>query len=251
MEGALALVNGYLGTRAAVEEGSGVSTPATFLNGVFDATPLAAAEAAATPTGRWPSPPHRAGGGPGLVEAADHRRRRAADPGDGRGPRPPPPSTCAAACCCGSGGCAPAPTTRLRSLRFASLQDRHVLGQALELVAEDWSGPVTVEAVVDGDVTNENGVRHLVGHRTRPVDDGLLLETRTAEEASASAWPPRPGSPATTAAGAGRGRGPASGRWCAATASRRRPAWRLQKLVTVFTGRDDPDPAGAPSGSAR
>ena len=49
VEGALALVNGYLGTRAAVEEGSGASAPATFLNGVFDATPLAAAEAAATP----------------------------------------------------------------------------------------------------------------------------------------------------------------------------------------------------------
>ena len=117
-------------------------------------------------------------------------------------------------------------TTRLRSLRFASLHDRHVLGQALELVAEDWSGPVTVEAVVDGDVTNENGVRHLVGHRTRPVDGGLLLETRTA--GGHRRLPGHLDHPhrRRRRRGAGRGRGPASGRWCAATASRRRPGGR-------------------------
>jgi trehalose/maltose hydrolase-like predicted phosphorylase len=49
IEGALALVNGYVGTRAAVEEGSAVSTPATFLNGVFDAASHAATQAATTP----------------------------------------------------------------------------------------------------------------------------------------------------------------------------------------------------------
>jgi trehalose/maltose hydrolase-like predicted phosphorylase len=49
VEGAFALVNGYLGTRAAVEEGSAASPPATFLAGVFDTPTQAVAQAAATP----------------------------------------------------------------------------------------------------------------------------------------------------------------------------------------------------------
>jgi trehalose/maltose hydrolase-like predicted phosphorylase len=49
VEGTFALVNGYLGTRGAVEEGSAVSTPATFLNGVFDTATMASAQAASTP----------------------------------------------------------------------------------------------------------------------------------------------------------------------------------------------------------
>ena len=136
-------------------------------------------------------------------------------------------------------------TTRLRSLRFASLHDRHVLGQALELVAEDWSGPVTVEAVVDGDVTNENGVRHLVGHRTRPVDGGLLLETRTADQGVGVCL-----ATSTTLTGDDGGEVPAEDEAGERALVRRHRfeaapgrAWRLQKLVTVFTGRDDPDPA--------
>src|SRR5689334_10778442 len=36
IEAVMGLVNGYSGTRAALEEGSAVSRPATFLAGVFD-----------------------------------------------------------------------------------------------------------------------------------------------------------------------------------------------------------------------
>jgi trehalose/maltose hydrolase-like predicted phosphorylase len=247
IEGALALVNGYLGTRAAVEEGSGVSAPATLLNGVFDATPMAAAEAAATPerplavapttelvvAPDWSRLRLVAGGAPLTLETAEvlgHRRvldlRRGVLLREWR---------------LRTGG----RTTRLRSLRFASLDDRHVLGQALELVAEDWSGPVTVEAVVDGDVTNENGVRHLVGHRTRRVDDGLLLETRTADQGVAVCL-----AASTTLTADDGGQVPAGdGPGERALVRRHRfeaapgRAWRLHKLVTVFTGRDDPDPA--------
>ena len=62
-----------------------------------------------------------------------------------------------------------------------SLDDRHILGQALEVLPEDWSGEVMVEAIVNGDVTNAGGVRHLVGHRARRVEGGMLLETATAQ----------------------------------------------------------------------
>ena len=40
IESVCALVNGYCGVRAAVEEGSTASNPAMFVNGVFDAVSL-------------------------------------------------------------------------------------------------------------------------------------------------------------------------------------------------------------------
>ena len=247
IEGALALVNGYLGTRAAVEEGSGASTAAAFLNGVFDAATQAATQAAATPERQvvaaptpelvvapdWSKLRVLVGGAPLTVETAEvlgHRRTLDLRRGvlvrewrlraEGR-------------------------TTRLRSLRFASLADRHLLGQALEVVAEDWTGPVTVEAVVDGAVANEGGVRHLVDHRTRRLQGGTLLEARTAERRLGICLA------ASTVAATGDGdrvvgedepgeRALVQRHQFQAAPGR---AWRLHKLVTVFTGRDDPDPA--------
>jgi trehalose/maltose hydrolase-like predicted phosphorylase len=247
IEGALASVNGYLGTRAAVEEGSSVSTPATFLNGVFDAATQAAAQAAATPQRQvvaaptpelvaapdWSKLRLLADDAPLSVETTeilDHRRildlrrgvlvREWRLRAEGR-------------------------TTRLRSLRFASLADRHVLGQVLEVVAEDWTGLLTVEAIVDGAVANEGGVRHLVGHRTRRVEGGLLLEAATADRRIGICVA------ASTAVAAGDGGGMDGEDQPGERALVQRYRFqvapgrvsRLHKLVTVFTGRDDPDPA--------
>jgi trehalose/maltose hydrolase-like predicted phosphorylase len=252
IEGALALVNGYLGTRAAVEEGSGVSTPATFLNGVFDTATQAAAQAAATPERQIIAAPTAelvvapdwsrlrlvAGGVPLTVETAEvlgHRRtldlRRGVLVREWRLR-------------------AAGRTTRLRSLRFASLADRHVLGQVLEVVAENWTGPLTVEAIVDGAVTNEGGVRHLVDHRTRQLRGGLLLEATTAERRIDICLA------ASTVLDGGDGGSAAGEDQPGETAVVQRHrfelvpgrAWRLHKLVAVFTGRDDPDPAARAAG---
>jgi trehalose/maltose hydrolase-like predicted phosphorylase len=245
IEGAFALVNGYLGTRAAVEEGSGASTPATFLNGVFDTATQAVAQAAATPERQvvaaptpelvvapdWSKLHLVVGGAPLTMETAEvlaHRRtldlRRGVLVREWRLR-------------------ARGRTTRLRSLRFLSLDDRHVLGQVLEVVAEDWSGPVTVEAIVDGEVANEGGVRHLVGHRTRRVEGGMLLETLTAERGIGICLAAR-----TALAGNGRavGEDECGERalvWRSRFEASPGQVWRLQRLVTVFTSRDDPDPA--------
>ncbi|HEX8131892.1 MAG TPA: glycoside hydrolase family 65 protein, partial [Actinomycetes bacterium] len=247
IEGALALVNGYLGTRAAVEEGSGASTPATFLNGLFDTPTETAAQAAATPERQiiaaptpelvvapdWSRLRLLAGGEELTVETAevlDHRRtldlRRGVLVREWRLR-------------------ARGRTTRLRSLRFASLADRHVLGQALEVVAEDWTGPLTVEAIVEAAVTTEGGVRHLVDQRARRVDGGLLLEAATAERRIGICM-----AASTVLAVAGDG-GMAGEEEADETILVQRHrfelapgrAVRLHKLVTVFTGRDDPDPA--------
>jgi kojibiose phosphorylase len=247
IEAVFALVNGYLGTRAAVEEGSEVSDPATFINGVFDTATEEVVQAAATPEHQiiaaptpelvvapdWSQLRIEVDGEPltveddGLLEQRrTHDMRRGLLIRDWRvrsGTR----------------------TTRLRSLRFASLDDRHILGQVLEVTPEDWSGPVKVEAIVDGDVANNGGVRHLVDHQTRRVDGGLLLTSATSEKRTRLCF--------ATAATLHDGEGgevvsedaPTSTalvqRWSFDAKQGRRCT--LRKIVTVFTSRDDKDPA--------
>ncbi|MEE9125303.1 MAG: glycoside hydrolase family 65 [candidate division NC10 bacterium] len=183
VESVCALVNGYCGVRAAVEEGSSVSSPATFVNGVFDAAHELVAQAATTPEHQVIAAPT-----PELVKAPDWSRIRVIIEGvplqlekdhllqqtrtlDMRrgvlvrewrvhdGMR----------------------TTRLRSLRFASLDDRHLLGQFLEITPEDWSGEIALEMLVEGEITSEGGVRHLVGVHTHQESDRLLISAATSE----------------------------------------------------------------------
>jgi trehalose/maltose hydrolase-like predicted phosphorylase len=248
IEAVFALVNGYLGTRAAVEEGSDASDPATFINGVFDTVTEEVAQAAATPEHRIIAAPT-----PELVVAPDWSRLRITVEGE--------PLEIGTAELLGqrrtldmSRGVlvrewrvrAGTRTTRLRSLRFASLDDRHVLGQVLELTPEDWSGSVTVEAIVDGDVTNDGGIRHLVDHRTRRVDGGLLLTTATSEKhirlcfATAATLRESEGSEVTSEDAST----PTAlvQRWSFEATQDR--TCTLRKLVTVFTSRDTTDPAG-------
>jgi trehalose/maltose hydrolase-like predicted phosphorylase len=247
IEAVFALVNGYLGTRAAVEEGSDASDPATFISGVFDTVTEEVAQAASTPEHQiiaaptpelvvapdWSRLRITADGEPLEIESAELlEQRRTLDIRRGvlfrewrvrSGTR----------------------TTRLRSLRFASLDDRHVLGQVLELTPEDWSGPVEVEAIVDGDVTNDGGIRHLIDHQTRRVDEGLLLTTATSEKHTHLCF-------ATAATLRANGGGevdledaPTSTalvqRWSFDATQGR--SYTMRKIVTVFTSRDDSEPA--------
>jgi kojibiose phosphorylase len=247
IEAVLALVNGYQGTRAAVEEGSSVSSPATFLNGVFDAATHLVAQAAATPEHQVIAAPT-----PELVVAPDWSRvrimvddqaltldsadlleqRRTLDMRRGVTVREWRVRS-------GSG------TTRLRSLRCASLVDRHVLVQVLQITPEDWSGSLNLEAIVEGDVTNEGNTQHLVNHLPETVDGGDLLTTYTSEKgiqitfATAATLQtgdsePVEGEDASTDTAIVR-------RWNSDV--QQGTAYTLHKIVTVFTTRDDPAPA--------
>jgi len=247
IEGACALVNGHLGTRAAVDEGSDASAPATFLAGVFDTATQAVAQAAATPDRQVIAAPTAE-----LVVAPDWSKLRIVSDGIAltmdtaevlahRRTLDLRRGVLVREWRLRAGG----RTTRLRSLRFASLEDRHVLGQAIEIMAEDWSGQVTVEAIVDGDVANEGGVRHLGGHRAERVGGGMLLGTTTAQGHIDLCLA------TSTALASGAGREAVSEEepgeralvWRCRFAVSPGRAWRLDKLVTVFSGRDDPDPA--------
>jgi trehalose/maltose hydrolase-like predicted phosphorylase len=245
IEAVFALVNGYLGTRAALEEGSDVSDPATFINGVFDAVTEEVVQAAATPEHQVIAAPT-----PELVVAPDWSRLRITVEGvpleiesaellEQRRTLDMRRGVLIREWRLRSG----TRTTRLRSLRFASLDDRHVLGQVLELTPEDWSGPVEVEAIVEGGVTNDGGVRHLVNHQTHQVDGGLLLTTETAEKRIRLCF--------ATAATLSEGGELDPEDTSTSTALVQRWSFdatqggtcTLRKIVTVFTSRDDEDPA--------
>ncbi|WP_029215681.1 glycoside hydrolase family 65 protein [Kallotenue papyrolyticum] len=246
IEAVLALVNGYQGTRAAVEEGSRVSTPATFLNGVFDVSTEQVAQAAATPDHVVIAAPTQE-----LVVAPDWSRlrliadsqpldlesaellsqRRTLDLHRGVLLREWRLRVAGK-------------TTRLRSLRCASLDDRHVLIQLLEFTPEDWSGTATIEALVEGNVTNEGGVRHLVGTQTGAFEGGLLLTTATSEKQIPIAYATH--ATLTNAEGDNLAWDDVSTpttiiqRWQTAVSAGQ--PLLLQKIVTVWTGRDDADP---------
>lgn len=246
IEAVFALVNGYLGTRAALEEGSDVSDPATFINGVFDTVTEEVMQAAATPEHQIIAAPT-----PELVVAPDWSKLRLTVEGEPlkidsaelleqRRTLDMRRGVLIREWLIRSG----TRTTRLRSLRLASLDDRHVLGQVLELTPEDWSGRLEVEAIVDGDVTNDGGVRHLTDHQNWRVDEGLLLTTETVSKrirlsfATGATLRERdggelPSEDASTSTALVQ-------RWSFDAAQGR--SYTMRKIVTVFTSRDDPDP---------
>ncbi len=246
IEAVIALVNGYGGTRAAVEEGSSASTPATFVNGVFDAATALVAQAAAradfqviaAPTPElvvapnWSRVRIAADGAPVTLDDAELiEQRRTLDMHRG---------VLVREWRVRSGG----NTTRLRSLRCASLADRHVLVQVLEITPEDWSGSLVVDAIVDGDVTNEGNTRHLVEHQTQAIDSGHVLTTVTSEKRvplAFAAWAtlqgggdPLPTEDASTDTAIVQ-------HW--SVDAQQGTTYALHKIVTVFTGRDAADPA--------
>ncbi len=158
VEAVYAMVNGYLGTRAAIEEGSPASRPATFIAGVFNTPDRPQIAELDEPI-------------PEIIVAPDWSRLRIAVEGQDLH--------------IGAVGVellgqrrvldmrqgvllrewrvrdAAGRVTSLRSLRFASLDDRHALAQLLMLTPENYSGRITLESSVDGRVTNENNIVHL------------------------------------------------------------------------------------------
>jgi kojibiose phosphorylase len=177
IEAVLALVNGYLGTRAALEEGSDVSRPATFIAGVFNVPPEPQTPELPHPISELVVVPNWARlrievEGQELrldkVELLEQRRvldmRQGVLTRDWR--------------VCDSAG----RITRLRSVRFASLHDRHMLFQQVTLTPENYSGRVMLESTVDGRVSNANNAVNLAPILTREIAHGALLTMQTTDE---------------------------------------------------------------------
>jgi trehalose/maltose hydrolase-like predicted phosphorylase len=246
IEAVFALLNGYQGTRAVVEEGGPAARPATFIAGVFNTPDRPQTAELESPI-------------PEIVVAPDWSRVRIVVEGqelrldqaelldqrrvldmrqgvllrewrvrDGAGR-----------------------VTSLRSLRFASLDNRHALVQLLTLVPENYSGRIVLESLVDGNVANENDTRHLTpgpspaaageGRSSaagqlllvRTIQSGYVLAFAAHADLRGSAGAAIEGSPIEAPALVGR-------RW--EWDAQQGRVYELCKLAAVVTSRDTPDP---------
>jgi trehalose/maltose hydrolase-like predicted phosphorylase len=244
VEAVLALVNGYGGTRAAMEEGSGVSRPASFVAGVFNTPAQPQAPELEAPIPEIVVAPNWSRvrivvedqelrlDAPGVELLAQRRvldmrqgillREWRVRDGAGR-------------------------VTSLRSLRFASLADRHALVQLLMIMPENYSGRITLESLVDGRVTNENNTVHLAPVAAKEIPNGTQLTMRTLESDYTLSYAahadlrdarggPVAGAPIVEDRAVGR-----SWAWQAQPGQ----VYELRKLVAVVTSRDTADPAVA------
>jgi kojibiose phosphorylase len=115
----------------------------------------------------------------------------------------------------------------------------------LEITPQDWSGEVVLEMLVEGDVTNEGGVRHLVGLQTRQEGDRLLLSAVTSEKKIAicfGAWASLTSDQGSQIDGVRECQERSVvHRWTFRVEHGR--AYTCEKICTVFTSRDVPEPA--------
>jgi trehalose/maltose hydrolase-like predicted phosphorylase len=130
--------NGYSGTRAALEERGLYSNPATFLAGVFDTGPGAPGVSELAIAPNWTEVHLRTESGPidlATGETLEHARTLDLRQGivwrdwlhrDAAGRE-----------------------TRIRTLRFASLADRHVLVQSVAVTALNYSGRLDLSALLE------------------------------------------------------------------------------------------------------
>jgi trehalose/maltose hydrolase-like predicted phosphorylase len=165
IEAVCALVNGYGGTRAAIEEGSAISRPATFIAGIFNTPAQPQTPELDEPIPEIVVAPNWSrlriaveGQSLSLDQAELLEQRRVLDLRQGFLLREWRVRDSAGR------------ITRLRSLRFASLDERHALVQLLTLTPENYSGRITLESLLDGRVTNENNTIHLAPVEARALE---------------------------------------------------------------------------------
>lgn len=168
IESLLAIGNGYLGSRGSLAEGTSASRPATLLAGAFEPSADISRVPELLVLPDWGRLRLTIGGDPFSVETNEvfsHRRtldtRRGLLLREGvvRGP----------------GG----HVTRLRTFHLASLADRHLLAEGVEICPLNYSGTVRVEAILSGEVRSESGALHWEGFEGRCTAAGPLLSGRS------------------------------------------------------------------------
>ncbi|MDC3952370.1 glycoside hydrolase family 65 protein [Polyangium jinanense] len=168
IESLLTIANGYLGMRGSLAEGSSVSRPATFLAGAFEASSDVSPVPELVIAPDWGRLRFTVEGEPFGVETTsmerhhrtlDLRRGLLLREGLGTGP----------------GGHA----TRIRTVHLASLANRHLLLEAVEISPHNFSGTVVVDAVLSGDVKSGSGSSHWAGFEPRHGLVGPILVGKT------------------------------------------------------------------------
>jgi kojibiose phosphorylase len=146
LESSMTIGNGYLGTRGSLEEGSKASVPATLIAGVYGALPETGHLPELVVAPNWLLFTIWVEGEKLCLESGqmlEHRRTLDLRRGllirewlhqDANGRQ-----------------------TRFRSIRFASLADRHAVGMQIWVTPQNYSGQIKVESGIDGDVANADG----------------------------------------------------------------------------------------------
>lgn len=226
-ESRFALSNGYSGTRGSLMEQGHFSRAGAFLAGIFDPGRAGFPELVIAPF--WPALRIEASGEPLRLDEGtillhhrtlDLRRSMLLRSWRHRSPE--------------------GRITRIHELRWASLADRHALFQAVWLVPENYSGPLTLTGSLDGGIRDLEGEQHLA-----PVsaDASPLLVLRSRQSGRELAF-----------AGAFQSL-PAVTPEARILSARVDQLWRfagrmgepcfLRRAVAAYTDRDGPDPVAA------
>lgn len=212
IESLFALGNGYVGVRASLAEGTPLSSPATFVAGVYERRPDGSATPELLRLPEWASVEGTIDGEPIRLERGEIlRHRRVLDLRSGmfwREWRHRDPS---------------GRVTTIRGVRLASQADRHLLLQSVTLTPENYSGRVVVRSTLSGGtVTSTEGGHQVAMHVTSTLETPVALVHALANGADAA--PP----PAPLVLDVERG-----------------GTHRLDRIVTVFSSRETRDPRGA------
>ena len=144
VESLFAIGNGYVGSRGSLAEGSALSTPATFVAGVFDSEPGSVPGLASTTD--WTRLSATIDGYPlRLDQGHNLEHRRILDMRQGIFWREWRHQDEVGR------------ITQLRMLRLASLADRHLLVQCATITPENYSGRIFVNATLTGPVVQIMG----------------------------------------------------------------------------------------------
>jgi trehalose/maltose hydrolase-like predicted phosphorylase/phosphoglycolate phosphatase-like HAD superfamily hydrolase len=168
IESRLAIADGYVGARGSIAEGSSVSRPATFLAGAFELSgdPSPVPELLIMPSLgllRFVIE-----GEPFAVETSEtQHHRRVLDMRRGLLLR-----DCTAK---GSQG----HVTRLRTVQAASLADRHLFIEGVEITPLNFTGSIRVDAILSGEVKSASGAHHWESFDASAWPRGAVLTGRT------------------------------------------------------------------------
>ena len=202
LESLFAIGNGYVGSRGSLAEGTALSSPATFVAGIFNSQ--AGSVPDLVPIADWTRLSATIDGNPLRIDRGhnlEHRRildmrqailwrewRHQDDAGR---------------------------ITRLRGLRLASLADRHLLVQCVTITPENYSGRLFLDAT-------------LTVPMTRVIDSGTTVSMAVAHRITDSAgrW-----TPSAELLG---------GRQCLEL--RQGETYRLDRIVALYTSRDTSEP---------
>ncbi len=168
IESILSLANGYLGTRGSLAEGSSVSRPATFLAGAFEASNDLARVPELVVLPDW-----------GRIRVSVEGEEISVERGTMTGHRRVLDMRRGVLFREGVAHARSGHITAIRTIHAASLANRHLLFEGIELTPSNYSGWVRVETLLSGEVRSASGALHWQSFTPVGSEEGPTLLAHT------------------------------------------------------------------------